>query len=1598
MKKIISAVFLALMAFLQIHAQDSDLRSAPDLPTFKVTLTVDNGTGGTLYEGNTSLKNGAAKYAYGTKKTITLVADKGKTLSSFLAGSDVRLPDVVWGEGSYPSQNTYTYPLTLDKETTFKAVWADKKKVVIKVTGTERIVSDKAAVVTVSTDVAGLTLTPAYYKEKACTSEATEADRKRVGTFYVKLSAPETVDYLEVDTVFSMNVVNKIGLTVTAVPAASGESLQGDALSTVTLTGGTVVSSKDQGAVPGTWAWTAPATILTPGTNAYQATFTPSNTDYAAITSDVTVKAKHATTVTVTQTTGGKVEIKTPATNGKYIGTVDGVATLEVWAIPDAGYRFKEWNNGIANPTEGAGSETAVIRKDIPATDNSTISAVFEKAERGLTVTNNEGGNLYVGDKRLSSGTNPFEHGTDITVTLVADPQKTLSGLSVNGVAQTLTPTFPTSGTYANRNVYTYRLGKLETAVTIVSQWKDKPVVEVTVSGTEQIVNPGKPAVVTVKTNVEGLTLTPAYYKDDKCTAPALDTDREKVGTYYVKLSAPETATYQAVDKIVLLKVTEKKPLGLKEELRVENEMLEGQILSSVAIPDGEVYEFEKETRVPGHWEWLNAGTPLRAGADQTYDAIYTPQDTLTYNKLEAKVKVSAKHVTTVYTTQSAGGYVYIENASVDNKYVGSTEGRATVTAKAVPYAGYKFVSWAGGTGTASEQEVTDKFVVPDNTDTLYLSATFEQATRKINLARSGSGQVNLSGVTNSQAIVGGTVVIEATPDAGNEVKSISYKLSTESSYQKGASFIVGGQEGSSYDVKVEFKAKQTDQFAINVNKVTNGSLLLKQGETVVAPGSSVKRDEVLTVIAMPDRGYELETLKQGDTDIVNGSITVTGETTISATFKEKSYPVTVEVPTGARIEGVTAGTKEFGSTIRPNATVTDANNYKLISLVVNNKPISNDTEITVDGPVHVTAQVRELIPIELLNTVDSVDYDGAAHSFVAKTINGLAGFSYTYSKENPTDAGEYGVTVRRPADDIYQAFEGTATLKINPVLPKVEKIPFLSEFKDKDELRVDGGTWHKGRLTKGMLRDVNTYEIYFKPDNSNYTEIGNILTVANDQVKAITVTLDNKATNGTPLLKIGDLPITDGITTYEGQVITLEAIPATGYRVDWSKINGLNTENHSVKLGSKDVTITVNPLAFVEKETPTANRDITITKPYTGSVPSISVKELSLTPNDSKWRISYQKDGSSAIPVTVDSYVIMASREEDDQHKASEIKAGTLTIGKATIGEKDITLPTATAIRKGNALSLSHLDGGLVKVGGNLVIGTFAWKNPGEVIVESGLQAVEFKPLDANYEMGAENLAVYVTLLDEPLRTMTLVSVNSGSVSITDATGASLATGAKVPQGSLIKIAPKDGSTIESVKVNDAALLATDGVYSYTVGDKDFTITITYAVYTPSPDDVKVMGVSLDITSKEIAIGESFTLKATVTPSNATMKSVSWSSSDESVATVNANGVVTALKVGSCKITVATDDGNKTASCVVTVSTTVGIERIQADHKVYTERGAIVVNPSRRILVQVYAVTGVKLYDSSVGGSTRIPVASGIYMVRLMENGTSFTTKVNVH
>lgn len=124
--------------------------------------------------------------------------------------------------------------------------------------------------------------------------------------------------------------------------------------------------------------------------------------------------------------------------------------------------------------------------------------------------------------------------------------------------------------------------------------------------------------------------------------------------------------------------------------------------------------------------------------------------------------------------------------------------------------------------------------------------------------------------------------------------------------------------------------------------------------------------------------------------------------------------------------------------------------------------------------------------------------------------------------------------------------------------------------------------------------------------------------------------------------------------------------------------------------------------------------------------------------------------------------------------------------------------------------------------------------------------------------------------------------------------------------------------SNTKVVKVSSNGVLTpvSTGTATITCKTKDggYTAKCTVQVKT-----VKVLGVTLNQTSLRLNNGASVTLKATVVPSDATNKAVTWKSSDTSVATVK-NGKVTAVGAGTCEVKVYTSDGNYVALCKVTV------------------------------------------------------------------------------
>ena len=130
---------------------------------------------------------------------------------------------------------------------------------------------------------------------------------------------------------------------------------------------------------------------------------------------------------------------------------------------------------------------------------------------------------------------------------------------------------------------------------------------------------------------------------------------------------------------------------------------------------------------------------------------------------------------------------------------------------------------------------------------------------------------------------------------------------------------------------------------------------------------------------------------------------------------------------------------------------------------------------------------------------------------------------------------------------------------------------------------------------------------------------------------------------------------------------------------------------------------------------------------------------------------------------------------------------------------------------------------------------------------------------------------------------------------------------------------------------------------YAAQIGNGGITAGMPLRLFCQIPY-VNVTGVTLAQTEGVLTVGETLTLTATIAPINATDKSVTWTSSDASVATVDANGVVTARGLGTATITATATNGTAdtsddlTTTCAVTVATPITAASADGTVGVFTD------------------------------------------------------------
>ncbi|RHU28890.1 T9SS C-terminal target domain-containing protein [Parabacteroides sp. TM07-1AC] len=1036
-----------------------------------------------------------------------------------------------------------------------------------------------------------------------------------------------------------------------------------------------------------------------------------------------------------------------------------------------------------------------------------------------------------------------------------------------------------------------------------------------------------------------------------------------------------------------------------------------GQTLSASVLSGGKAMVDGKE--IAGTFAWEDPKTVVAEG-EQTYPVVFTPNDLSTYSAAKTTHTFSGNNAIKQYYTVTAGkcenGRVEIKEANAANRYLKGS----TLTLLYHPDANYKTKAGAETTLSVTEDKV--------------VTTTFDAIMHTVTIVAGENGSVSVNGKTytgNSNTISmqqGSELGVQAIP-ATDYVGSLT--CSDSKVISNGVVTV-----DKPFTINASFTAKPKDQFVVSVPAVQNGKILLydKDGNAIDA-GSSVVSGTVVSVLAVPDLGYELTegSLKNNDTSISGGKITVTAAASITATFKKETFAVTkTEQNATITITGY-ENLKQVPYGTELTANVTPKDNYKLLSLVVNGKEIANGGTFTVTAITEVKAVMRKLATIVIDNTPQTFVYDGNKKEFVVKTIPaGIGGFTVKY-EGTPQEVDNhiqkaYKVIITRPADDVYAevtAEQGTIEngLVILAAEMKGVAIPTASGGSLNTNPNADLGSyaWEGGSV--GDQEPI--HDAIFTPTSGNYKKATfSILTGKGTTPKVVTLDwngLQTRSTtpnvtfsvNGGSLIALnGSASLSSGSTLYAGQKIRLVATPDATHaaKVSWSVTGGTLSDKTATEATLTLAENTVVTATFATKSSPVFPGLEGLDKVvYDGTIygtgtPGIKSGNDAVTDN---WSITF-KQGSVATstPINAGTYDIYVSRPADVIYSAVIDQK----VGSFTIAQKQVTasVTAATSVLKGQSLAQSVLSGTAD------VDGSFVWIDPTVLMTKTGDQKAKFVPANANYKESGE-LTANVTVNEATgvtLRTLnvTITNPEKGTVTMT-LNGREVVAGASVT---------KDDKLIVTYTATAANYKA-----SATIGGSDYKSGAEYIVpesgnvevavsFTwnnpgtgtdpePGTPTVDVTGITLEPTSQTLSVNETLALKATVAPVDATDKGISWSSSAPDIVSVDTKGNLKALKAGTATITATTNDGGFTATCKITVSVPTGIEDILSGTRVYAQDGSIVLEPAITVQVLVSDMTGRVIWQGKLSEKKQMAVSAGVYIVRLSNVNGVQTQKVIV-
>ena len=261
---------------------------------------------------------------------------------------------------------------------------------------------------------------------------------------------------------------------------------------------------------------------------------------------------------------------------------------------------------------------------------------------------------------------------------------------------------------------------------------------------------------------------------------------------------------------------------------------------------------------------------------------------------------------------------------------------------------------------------------------------------------------------------------------------------------------------------------------------------------------------------------------------------------------------------------------------------------------------------------------------------------------------------------------------------------------------------------------------------------------------------------------------------------------------------------------------------------------------------------------------------------------------------------------------------------GKTTIPVTSITLnKTSLSLQTGQSETLTASI-----LPTNATNQTVTWSSSKEsvVTVDSGKVTAKAKgnaTITCTANDGSGVTATCAVTVTDPIIKVTSITLNKTSLTLEVEKSETLTATVK-PDNATDKTVTwsSDKKSVAIVDSNGKVTAKAKGNATITCTANDGSgVTATCAVTVTDPI-IKVTSITLNKTSITLEVEKSVTLTATVKPDNATNKTVTWSSEEESVATVDNNGKVTAIAKGTAKITCTANDGSGVAAeCAVTVT-----------------------------------------------------------------------------